>query len=976
MKVLDTWKRSSWKTKTLVVIALLYLIYALVMWLVVPGIVRDQAREALADLTGRQVTIKEVKINPLTLSATVNGFSVADDQTQVLLCFNQLYVNFELSSLFRWSWHFKEVLLDGLTVRAQRNPDNVFSFDDVIEHVQTQLAEADPPAPQEEEADKEAPLPAISIARLALTGGDLRYTEATSEPSQQLVLPVDFTVQNFATRSEENSSNHYVIRIEGPDGGSLDWDGRFDLDPLVADGTLKVNKVDLVKFASLLKNQVRFEVPSGLLDVGLDYHFESEPEPVIRVSNGLIDVTRLVLKKPAADEDSLNLPETRIEGVSIDSGSRHIEIPRIEITNPKVAAVLDKQGVDLATLFLPPDEEKAEQVAEKVKEKAKKAAENIQKAETIWKVKLDHIAINGSQLAFTDQTLSPARTLMLTDGHFALENLVVGDEKARFRWQGKGTLLGSGELAHSGEGQLSPLDIDMKATLAGLPLTPLSPWLEKQAPLSLDSGTLAMDVESRVSGDNPVATLKGKASVQNVSLQESGQPWVKVKALDVQGLSADTGQQTLNIEQLALNGLDVLNKVNKQGQDAASRIATAMPAEAPAAKKDSGKPWQVAVNQVKIGDSTLRYQDESLVPQFKIGLYKLNGSVKGLNTRPGHKAQLTLDAQVDRYAPFKASGTIAPDPLYVDMDVSLHNYEMTGLTSYTGMFLGYGVEKGQLGVSSKVDIDHGQLKSGSDIAANQFYLGDKVESDEAVKAPVKLGLAVLRNRHGDINLPLKVSGDLNDPSFSVSGLILKVIGNVLVKAATSPFSVLAGLAGGENLENIAFPLGRKDVDDDAGNSLQALAKVLGERPSLTVGLAGSTNAQDRQALAEQAIATDLAGTDWPGIEAAAQDPQWQRPLIRRYERESGRDAETLVKTLPEAESQRQQRLAQAAWDSMVKSEAAAISTDALRQLARDRADNAKVYLVQQLGVDQGRLYINRAQVDGKVAGLTLGLEKE
>ena len=108
--------------KTLIILASLYLLYALFGFFLAPGLVRDNASKALADLTGRQVTIDEVKINPLVLSATVNGFSIQDDQTEVLLGFNQLYVNFQLSSLFRWSWHFDEVMLDALTVRAQRNP--------------------------------------------------------------------------------------------------------------------------------------------------------------------------------------------------------------------------------------------------------------------------------------------------------------------------------------------------------------------------------------------------------------------------------------------------------------------------------------------------------------------------------------------------------------------------------------------------------------------------------------------------------------------------------------------------------------------------------------------------------------------------------------------------------------------------------------------------------------------------------------
>ena len=128
MKVTQSWKSASWKGKTLVVLALLFVLYTLVGFFVVPGLVKDNARQALADLTGRDVTISEVRFNPLVLSAEVDGFAIADEQTEVLAGFDRLYVNFQLSSLFRWTWYFDEISVEGLTLRAQRNPESVFKI--------------------------------------------------------------------------------------------------------------------------------------------------------------------------------------------------------------------------------------------------------------------------------------------------------------------------------------------------------------------------------------------------------------------------------------------------------------------------------------------------------------------------------------------------------------------------------------------------------------------------------------------------------------------------------------------------------------------------------------------------------------------------------------------------------------------------------------------------------------------------------
>ena len=974
MKAIQAWKSASWKIKAAIILATLYLIYALLGFFLAPGLVRDNASQALSDLTGRQVTIDEVKINPLVLSATVNGFSVADEQTGVLAGFDQLYVNFQLSSLFRWSWHFDEILLDGLTLRARRNPGNQFSFDDVIAHIEEQIA-ADTDDPEPDEKQEDEGLPAISVASMGLTNGDLQFTEASGGEPHELTLPLAFTVANFSTKAKgETGQNDYAIRLEGPDGGALDWKGQFEFTPFTAQGTLSVEKVDLVALAKLARNEVRFTVPSGELDVNMAYHFESEPEPRVVLSDGEVMLRALQLLKPGEDTPSLDVPQLHLVKLGLDSLAQEVTIPEVTISEPKVAAVLDAQGVDLATLFLPPDEDKAEERAEAVKQQAQEAAERIQEAETLWKVKLDTLKVNGSQVAFTDRTLSPAQTVNLSDGQFTLTNLVFGEE-ATFAWEGSGTVQQAGKLTHSGEGQLAPLSISAQASLNSLPVVPFSPWLENQVPLSLASGQLGADVTATVKGEEPVVDVQGSATLSGFDLLENGQSLLKINNASVSGLSASTGNQSLRIKEVALTGMDMLHRMDEQGRDAGARLAAGMKPSSGGGSDDSGEPWQVSVDRVRIIGSQVRHEDQTLSPNFRMGLYEMSGNLFNLDTRPGRKATIDLTAQVDRYAPFSIKGTLTPDPLFTDMKISLHNYEMTGLTPYTGKFLGYKVEKGQLGVDTGVSIENNHLESRSDILADQFYLGEGVPSEEAVKAPVKLGLAVLRTRSGEITLPVKMSGQLDDPNFSVSGMILKVIVNVLVKAATAPFSMLAGLAGGENLETIPFVPGSAEPDAQTHSSLEALAKVLNERPDLKVALVGTTDAADRRAIAGQQIGQDVEGDDWSGIDLALQDKSQRRKLIRRYESRYDREAETLVsEPLPEDREQRDTLLARAAWEAMLEQEAAAIAKDPLVELSRLRSENAKAVLVQQFGVTQSRLYLNQSKVDGEVSGLTLKLE--
>ena len=48
---------------------------------------------------------------------------------------------------------------------------------------------------------------------------------------------------------------------------------------------------------------------------------------------------------------------------------------------------------------------------------------------------------------------------------------------------------------------------------------------------------------------------------------------------------------------------------------------------------------------------------------------------------------------------------------------------------------------------------------------DQFTFGDKVDSPDAMKLPVRLAVALLKDRHGVIDIELPIAGSLDDPEF-------------------------------------------------------------------------------------------------------------------------------------------------------------------------------------------------------------------
>ena len=123
---------------------------------------------------------------------------------------------------------------------------------------------------------------------------------------------------------------------------------------------------------------------------------------------------------------------------------------------------------------------------------------------------------------------------------------------------------------------------------------------------------------------------------------------------------------------------------------------------------------------------------------------------------------------------------------------------------------------------------------------DQLTFGDRVESPTATKLPILLAVALLKDGNGAIRLDLPIQGSLDDPQFSVWGVVVQIIVNLITKAVTAPFALLGALAGshGEELAFVEFAPGRAELSAPAEAKLQTLAKALADRPALKLDVAG------------------------------------------------------------------------------------------------------------------------------------------
>jgi hypothetical protein len=184
----------------------------------------------------------------------------------------------------------------------------------------------------------------------------------------------------------------------------------------------------------------------------------------------------------------------------------------------------------------------------------------------------------------------------------------------------------------------------------------------------------------------------------------------------------------------------------------------------------------------------------------------------------------------------------------------------------------YPLEKGAVSLDLHYYVTQRELKAENKVRVDQLQLGEPSGSPDAIKLPVKLGIALLQDRHGVIALDVPLHGRIDDPKFRLGPLIVQVFMNVITKAITKPFALLGSVfGGGEDLDHIAFDLGKADFTAGEVSKLDTLKTALYERPALKLGITGSIDpVKDREVLAKLKLEKKLGELRVKELQAAGQ----------------------------------------------------------------------------------------------------------
>jgi hypothetical protein len=248
----------------------------------------------------------------------------------------------------------------------------------------------------------------------------------------------------------------------------------------------------------------------------------------------------------------------------------------------------------------------------------------------------------------------------------------------------------------------------------------------------------------------------------------------------------------------------------------------------------------VSIGRIEVSDGELQYSDFFVKPNYTAHLTDVAGSVSALSATQAGTVEFS--GRVEATAPVDVRGTVNPfaRELQLDLVGKATDVDLPPLTPYSVKYAGYGIQKGKLSFEVRYRIDDRKLAATNKLKLDQLTFGERVDSPTATKLPVLLAVSLLKDRNGVINLDLPIAGTLDDPKFSIWGVLVQIFVNLVTKAVTAPFALLASIGGGggEQLAYVEFAPGRAELQAPALAKLDTLAKALADRPGIHIDAAG------------------------------------------------------------------------------------------------------------------------------------------
>ncbi|MGM0642532.1 MAG: DUF748 domain-containing protein [Thermodesulfobacteriota bacterium] len=806
----------------------------------------------------------------------------------------------------------------------------------------------------------------LVVDSFGLTEGALEFVDRSVEPSfTETVSGISVEVKNFGLRSQTPADVKTSFQTDS--GTSAEVTGKFRASPLNVNAGFRVSGIMIPEFMPYYQQFLSARIDKGALDVSGSLSYEALDD---RAGLDLEDVSVTLEDLALSDSDKenvLTLARLQVKNAGLALDDRSVKLGDITSENGLLQVRREQDGtLNLAGLL-------TEQEAESPEDKD--LPEKRTDDDSAWRIRMNQTEIKEFGVAFTDRML-PDKPTFDTIG---VELAAAGLDTKKDAEPGTVNFLvkvpEKGSISVKGGIRADPFDADFDVSAGEVALKTIQPYVNQYMDLLIAGGDLQADgslqIKQKAADKGMDISFSGNLAVDRFGTVDVvyGNEFVSFDRLAFNGVKFKSAPLSCTVETIRSvkpsvsiimsdSGSNISAMRKKTGKGETEEKESTDPEEK---TPDTGGP-DIAIQQIRIEKGTVKFTDKGVDSGVQMICSDLEGAVKGLATMGEEPADIDLTAVLNNQAPVSISGAFRPPgpDFFTDVKFTLNNMSMPDLAAYSGKYLGYAIDRGKLNIESDNRIEDKTLASRNKIFIDQLAFGEQVESQDASNLPVKLAVALLQDRSGEIRVSQDVNGDLGDPEFSVGGIVFQMVVNLITKAASSPFALIGSMFGSEDINHLEFVAGSDKLEERAVEKLETLAKAMYERPRLKLDISGIAYERiDRSAMEEHRFLNLLKTRKFEELlekgravekveDVSITEEEYETYLWQAYKAAPFEKPRNLVGAVEKIEPSQQEKQLR---------EFVRVDDRDLLSLARSRSLRVKDFLVQNGPVEPERLFI-------------------
>ena len=845
------------RKKILIILSSVAILFLVTTGLILPAVIQQQAIAWFAQNSERKLVLDNVVFNPFNGKLTLSGLRLSEAGSEdKAIAFSRLVIDVNISSVWSRALIVDRLQLFAPSINIVKLSADRFNFSDFLD-----MAPASP-TPE----TKSEPLH-FAISNFIIHGGALDFRDVEKPDVTHTVRDFDLAlpfVGNTPALADKFVQPRLSLKFDDAPF-AIEGEAKPFADTLEASLQIKLDDIDLPYYSTYLPRPRPVDFESGKVSVDLDlvYKVVRGGDTTLTLGGDVL-ITSLSVRD-RKQERLIFLPLAQVMIAQADLLKQQAVIDEIAIYGLEVFADRNAAGeLNFARLTNSSEPPSTGGGTPAVEEKAPPGeSPHLQLAQFRLRNGVVHFRDMAGKTPFTRQL----QNINVDVKNF--DNLSPEASTYKVEMQisePRSTRLGRVMVA--GDFGLEPLRATAAIAVEKLQLDGIESYFPPEFAGVVADGLVdaALSADVQMSPQMAVG-LGGNVGLRSLDLVEpvDNSDVLRWESLQLDGLElqlTDAGPPSIRIAALTLNSYLAKILVTKTGEinlqhmvaenktpaetpDATDSAGASGGSEAPASPEAAEQPGEVAphiaIGHITLQGGTLEFIDQHLSKPFKTKFLNLGGRITGIDSQAEQSASVDLRGNLENRSPLTITGNIQPlrAKLFADLKIRFDSIELSPMTPYSGNYLGYTIEKGKLYLNLDYQLDGSNLAAANHVFLDQFTFGTKVESEDATALPVRLAVALLKDGQGEIHLDLPVTGSLDDPEFSVIGVVFTILKNLLVKAATSPFKLLAAMiGGGEDFSTIGFQYGDVVLGDTEIIKLEKLADALRQRPALKVEVSG------------------------------------------------------------------------------------------------------------------------------------------